>query len=175
MDVFKPMDSNQAKEALGLDAGKKYVLFPSEPSRVGKRYEIAVAALEAYRAGGREAELLCLDNVPHEKVPIYMNAADALLMTSEFEASPVTVREALACNLPVLSTRVGDVESVLDGIEGCYVVEPDAHDIADKLGRTLQSEKPFMGREKMADYSLQNTALKIIKIYEQLRGATDDE
>lgn len=174
MDVFKPMDGARAKEQLGLDVGKRYVLFPSEPTRVGKRYEIAAAGIDAYRAGGGDAELLCLDNVPHENVPLYMNAAEALLMTSEFEASPVSVREALACDLPVLSTRVGDVETVLDGIEGCYIVEPEAGDIADKLEKTLHRDAPFTSRWKMAEYSLPNTAVKLIKIYESLSRRTMD-
>ena len=90
------------------------------------------------------------------------------MMTSEFEASPVSVREALACNVPVVSTAVGDVVSVLEGIEGCHVVEPDAEDIADKLLRTMRREAPFHGREKMSAYSLPATAARLLKLYEEL-------
>ena len=97
-----------------------------------------------------------------------MNACDVFLMTSAFEASPVTVREALSCNLPVLSTAVGDVELVLDGIDGCYIIEPDADDIADKLDSALGRTRPFEGRERMHRYSLETTAEKLIELYARL-------
>jgi glycosyltransferase involved in cell wall biosynthesis len=135
---------------------------------VEKRYDLAAAGVEALRARGRNVELLALDNVPHEEVPVYLNACEALLMTSEFEASPVTVREALACNIPVLSTAVGDVESVLEGIEGCYIIEPEADEIADKLETALRREAPFSGRDKMGAYSLQSTASKLLELYQKL-------
>lgn len=168
LELFKPMDGNEARERLGLDPGKRNVLFPSAPGRLEKRYDLALAGVEALRARGHDVELLTLDNVPHEDVPVYMNASEALLMTSEFEASPVTVREALACNIPVLSTAVGDVESVMEGIEGCYIIEPDAGDIADKLEAILRRGAPFVGRDEMGAYSLQSTASRLLELYQRL-------
>lgn len=168
LELFRPQDKNEAKKKLGLDPGVRYVLFPSDPGRLEKRYGLAAAGVEALRAGGETAELIALHNVQHEDVPVYMNACEVVLMTSEFEASPVSVREALACNVPVVSTAVGDVVSVLEGIDGCYVVEPDAEDIADKLRRSMRRDAPFNGRQKMGPYSLQATAARLIKIYEEL-------
>lgn len=172
MDIFKPMDKNEAKKRLGLNEAKRYVLFPSEPGRVEKRYDLAVAGVEAYRQSGGEVELLCLDNVPHEEVPLYMNASEALLMTSVFEASPVTVREALACGLPVVSTDVGDVGEVIGGVEGCYLVAPDAPDIAVKLRKALERTAPFAGRDRVAGYSLEATASKLTALYDRLCART---
>jgi teichuronic acid biosynthesis glycosyltransferase TuaC len=169
--VFEPMDKASARERLGLDPKGRFVLFPSDPDRVEKRYELAKSGVDEYnvRSGaGGALELLCLHNVPHEDVPLYMNACEALLMTSAFEASPVTVREALACNVPVISTDVGDVKSVLDGIEGCYIIEPDAGDIAEKLGEAFARTTPFEGRKKMMEYSIEATTEKLIELYRRL-------
>ncbi len=54
----------------------------------------------------------------------------------------------------MVSTAVGDVESVVDGIDGCYIIEPEADDIANKLELALDSTFPFGGREKMRRYSI---------------------
>jgi len=164
--VFKPMDRSQARSRLGLDPGGRYALFPSSPDRVEKRFDLARAGAEAFAdRTGTKLELLCLDNVPHEDVPGHMNACDVFLMTSAFEASPVTVREALACNLPVVSTDVGDVRTVLDGIAGCYIIEPSPADIAQGVEAVLESAEGFNGRDKMEDYSLETTVKKLLALY----------
>jgi len=165
---FRPMDKTEAKTRLGLEATRRYVLFPSERGRVEKRYDLALAGVERYRALGGDVELLRLENVPHEQVPLYMNASEAMLMTSAFEASPVTVREALSCNVPVLSTDVGDVRSVIGDLDGCFLVEDDPEDIAQKLRTALDRRSPFAGREKMLVYSLDRTAKQLIALYEEL-------
>jgi teichuronic acid biosynthesis glycosyltransferase TuaC len=167
---FSPMDSNIAKREIGVDPDRRYVLFPSSPDRIEKRHQLAADALSLYRRehSASDIELLCLDRVPHEQVPLYMNACELMLMTSAFEASPVTVREALSCNLPVLCTDVGDARTVLDGIDGCYIVEPDPDKIASVLAKALSGNRRVNSREAMAHYSLESTAEKLIQIYKEL-------
>ena len=125
---MRPWIAAEAKRQLGLSAEKRYVLFPAAPSRVEKRYELARAGFDRFCAATpprNDVELIALDNVPHERVPLFMNASEAVLMTSSFEASPVTIREALACNVPVISTDVGDARVVMKDIAGCRIVEAD--------------------------------------------------
>jgi len=172
MEVFRPIDRAAAREQLGISRESTCVLFPSEPERMGKRFELASAGVELLgKRRETPVKLLCLDKVPHEEVRVYMNACDVFLMTSAFEASPVTVREALSCNLPVVSTAVGDVESVVDGIDGCYIIEPDADDIANKLELALDRNIPFEGREKMRRYSIETTTKKLVELYMRLIGS----
>lgn len=168
LDLFLPMDPVEAKRRLRLSEAKRYVLFPSVPSRVEKRYDLAQRAVAILRERGRDmddVELIALNNVPHEDVPAYMNASDVVLLTSAFEASPVVIREALACNVAVLSTDVGDARVMLEGIAGCGIVEADPAKIADALRTALAPPRRVAGRERMQRYSLQNTAQSLVALY----------
>ena len=165
---FAPMDSGEARSRLGLAAGKRYLLFPSSPARVEKRFELAqaaVARLHAIEPGMRDVELIALDNVPHERVPLYMNACELMLMTSAFEASPVTIREALACDVPVVSTDVGDARVVMKDIEGCHIVMPDPDAIARTLQVALNAPRRVQARARMQAYSLERVAERLIVLY----------
>ena len=169
--LFAPMETGEAQRKLGLDADKRYVLFPSVPTRVEKRYELALRAVEMLRERWpemRDVELIALNNVPHEDVPLYMNASELVLLTSAFEASPVVIREALACNVPVLSTDVGDARVMLSGIPGCAIVKPDPNAIAEALHAALNSPRRVASREAMQRYSLENTAKQLVALYERL-------
>jgi glycosyltransferase involved in cell wall biosynthesis len=168
VDLFAPMDTTEAKRRLRLSEEKRYVLFPSVPSRVEKRYELARRAVEVLRERSPEAndvELIALDNVPHEDVPVYMNASEVVLLTSAFEASPVVIREALACNVPVLSTDVGDARVMLNGIAGCAVIAADPSPIAAALRTALASPRRVAGRDSVLRYSVQTTAQSLIALY----------
>ncbi len=170
VDLFAPMDTAQAKRRLGLADEKRYVLFVAVPSRVEKRYPLAARAVEVLheRPDMHDVELIALNNVPHEDVPLYMNASEVALLTSSFEASPVVLREALACNVPVVSTDVGDARVVLDSIAGCAVVPPDPARIADALRTALSSPRRVAGRDAMQKYSLANTARQIVALYQRV-------
>jgi glycosyltransferase involved in cell wall biosynthesis len=168
---FAPMDSGEAKRRLGLAENRRYVLFPAAPARVEKRYELARRAVERLRETCPEAndvELIALDNVPHERVPLFMNASDVVLMTSAFEASPVTIREALACNVPVISTDVGDARVVMKDIAGCRIVEAEPDRIAAALRATLAGPRRVQGRERMHGYALETVAQALIAVYQRV-------
>ena len=167
---FAPGDTREAQRQLGLSVDKRYVLFPASPSRVEKRYELAKAGFDRYLSDAKvtDLELIALDNVPHERVPLFMNASEAVLMTSAFEASPVTVREALACNVPVICTDVGDARVVMQGIAGCHIVEADPGRIASALNDTLNGPRRVQSRERMHAYALDTVAQKLIALYGQV-------
>lgn len=171
MDLFVPMDTGAARRELGLAEGKRYVLFPSSPSRVEKRYPLARAAVDALRASSPQyddVELLMLDNVPHDRVPLYVNASELMLMTSAFEASPVTIRESLACNVPVLCTDVGDARVVLEGIPGCAIIDGDPAPIAKQLAKALSGPRRVDARARMEAFSLQRGVRELQHIYARL-------
>ena len=112
------------------------------------------------------AELLVGWGAPHDDIPFYMNAADALVFTSRQEGSPNVVKEALACNLPVVSVRVGDVPLRLQNVEGCELCDDDRPEtIAAALERVLRRNRRVAGRDAVRDLDEQRLAQEVISIY----------
>jgi glycosyltransferase involved in cell wall biosynthesis len=162
---FAPLDREKCRTQLGWAANRKHVLFPAPASRREKRYALAEAAVARLGASGFEVELHELDGIQHADVPTWINASDVVLLTSTHEGSPNAVKEALACNVPVVTVEVGDVRQRLAGIEGCYIATPTAEDLAEKLGFVLSACGRVNARETLADISLKGTAQKLLDIY----------
>ena len=97
-----------------------------------------------------------------------MNACDVLVLPSEREGSPQVVKEAMACNLPVVSVEVGDVPDILAGVEGCYISSRDPTCVAENLAMILEECNRTDGREKTRRYELSSIAKQIIKVYEEV-------
>jgi glycosyltransferase involved in cell wall biosynthesis len=114
-----------------------------------------------------DVDLVVAYKEPYERVPLYMNACDVIVVPSEYEGSPQVVKEAMACNLPVVSVDVGDVPDVLAGVEGCYVCHRDPTIIAEKVKLILEQPSRTNGREKTQRYELSSIAKRIIQVYEE--------
>jgi glycosyltransferase involved in cell wall biosynthesis len=110
---FEPIDRAHARRTLGLDEAGPYLLFPADRARPEKRYDRA-------RAVAGDVPLLVLEHVDPHEVPLWVNAVNAVLVTSERESFGLAVLEALACNVPVLATPVGIAPEVLEGVRGTH-------------------------------------------------------
>ena len=113
VERFRPLPRRQARAELGLDADRPYLLFAADPARAEKRYDRALAL-----AGAAQIELLTLGAVDPGRVPLWINAANAVLVPSEREGFGLAVLEALACDVPVLATPVGIHPEALAGVGG---------------------------------------------------------
>jgi teichuronic acid biosynthesis glycosyltransferase TuaC len=163
--LFRPMPQDEARRHLGLPSDKRLVLFVGDPHLVRKRYDLASDAV-AILNRSLPAELLVAWGTPHTDIPYYMNAADAMVFTSRQEGSPNVVKEALACNLPVVSVRVGDVALRLKGIEGCELCEDDrAETIAAALERVLRRNRRVAGRDAVSDLDERRLTEQVIAVY----------
>jgi glycosyltransferase involved in cell wall biosynthesis len=114
--------------------------------------------------------LKCLVDVSPNDIPIYLNASDVILLTSHSEGSPNIVKEAMACNVPVVSTDVGDVRWLLDNVSNSYVAENTPTDIANKLILVLDTNSSSNGRDQLKKLGLESEsfALRIQKLYESI-------
>jgi glycosyltransferase involved in cell wall biosynthesis len=110
---FRPLPRTEARRELGLDPDGRYLFFPANPDRPEKR---ADRAAEVAAASG--AELLTGGSIDPERMPLWVNAANAVLVTSDYEGFGLACVEALACEVPVLSTPVGVAPFALAGIAG---------------------------------------------------------
>lgn len=166
LELLKPMDKESCRQALGFEPFRRYLLFVSDPGRPEKRFSLAQQAVAA--ANLQNAELLVVCDQPYEKIPLYLNAGDLLLLTSSHEGSPVILKEALACNLPVVAVDVGDVREKLGNVAGCVVCEnDDPQTIAQAIHQVLAYEKPINGRDSVLDLSWELIAQRTIAVYNQ--------
>lgn len=166
--LFRPLDKNESKTRLKLDLDKNYLLFSSSFNNPVKNYALAKDAIN--RLDLQNTELIELKGWARNQVPALMSSCDALLMTSLTEGSPQVVKEALACNLPVVSTDVGDVREQLSKVEGSFITTFDPSDIARKLKLAIQSELVTGSREKVAHIYLEEIAEQIKRVYENVIG-----
>ena len=106
--------------------------------------------------------------IKHHEFATYLNASDAFILTSYNEGSPNVIKEAMACNIPVISTNVGDVEKVISKTQGCYLVDFDVNDVAEKIKLALNFNKKTTGRVDINHLDSRVVAKKIIAIYNSI-------
>jgi teichuronic acid biosynthesis glycosyltransferase TuaC len=168
LELFTPANAREARRTLGWSDASRHVLFPAPPSRPEKRYELARAAVDR---AGPGVELHALDGVPHHEVPLWLNAADVVLLTSTHEGSPVVIKEALACARPIVAVDVGDVEERIAGLEGCHLAEATPQDLAHKLVRALAGPGRVDATDRVADLGLSTIAARVRDVYAELASA----
>jgi teichuronic acid biosynthesis glycosyltransferase TuaC len=164
VELFVPVAREEARMKMRLDQDKKYVLFAGAFDNKVKNSGLALEAVSLLS----NVELLELKGYSREEVVLLMNAVDVVLMTSFTEGSPQFIKEAMACNCPVVSVAVGDVPEVIAGIDGCYISNYDPADVADKLKRALAYNKRTNGREVIAARGLELmiVAKRLVEVYE---------
>jgi glycosyltransferase involved in cell wall biosynthesis len=161
-DRFKTIPRSEARRSLGLDPEGRYLLFPSGPDRAEKRFDRA-------RQVAGDLPLLALSNVDPDQVPLWVNAADAVLVPSEREGFGLAVLEALACEVPVLATPVGIAREATTGIDGALCAPFDAATWRAALDAILKSADPRVaGRAAAERYSARRMAARVLDAWKKL-------
>jgi teichuronic acid biosynthesis glycosyltransferase TuaC len=165
LEKFKPLDRHACRRRLGIPPDAKVIFFSNRPADY-KRFSLTQATYDLIRQRAPEAMLLTAGKIPHDEMPLYFNAADAVLQTSYCEASPAVVKEALACEVPVVSTDAGDTREIIEGVPHCFICRPDPSDLADRvfdcIGRRARG-----GREQLfaKGLALDQVAARVIEVY----------
>ena len=161
---FSPLPRAEARRRLGLDPRGRYLLLPTDPERRVKR---ADRAHELAQACG--AELLTGGAIPPALMPDWVNAANAVLVTSDNEGFGLAMLEALACDVPVLSTPVGVAPLVLAGLEGCLVAPYEIASWSAVARVALDLPDPRVpGRARAERFSAARTAERVAVAYREL-------
>lgn len=161
--LFKPKDKIEARKVLGLDGDKKYILFAGAFDNKVKNAGLAQEAVSLVS----DVTLLELKGYTRNEVVLLMNAVDCVLMTSFTEGSPQFIKEAMACNCPVVSVPAGDVPVVINQIEGCFLTTYEQEDVAVKIKMALEFNSRTKGRERIIEMKLdlETVAQRIIEVY----------
>jgi glycosyltransferase involved in cell wall biosynthesis len=165
LKTFRPLNKIECRDALNLPLDKKIVLFSSTFDRDEKNYPLAKKVIESIDG------LILLElskGYKRNEINLLLNACDLLLLTSTKEGSPQVIKEAMACNCPIVSTNVGDVKDVIDGTKGCYITTFDPIDVADKIKLAFAFNKKTDGREKIKHLDNNIIAEKVISVYNKI-------
>lgn len=165
-DRFAPQPVDAARRELGLPLDREVILFPADPRRFfPKGFDVFEEALSLLP---REVRVVTGGKIDPPAMPVYMNAADVVVQTSRFEASPMILKEAMACAKPIVSSAVGDAEDVLGAVPGHYVCALNPPSVARAITSALEGPRATGGRERLLELglSLAGTAKKYVGIYE---------
>lgn len=167
------VDLNIVKDRVYTSKNKerKTILFAADPSRESKNYPLAQSAFQLIESN--TIELKVVYNVAHEQIINEINNADVLLLTSKWEGSPNIIKEAMACNCPIVATDVGDVQWVLGETGGCYVSSFEPQDVAAKLQKALEYSEKYgrtQGRKRLIALGLnsETIAKRLIDVYKSV-------
>lgn len=167
LNLFRPLNRMEAREQVGWGDGI-YVLFPYSPEYERKNYPLAKRVVDQVEQElDTEVKLETLAGVAHEEMPYYYNAANIMLLTAKYEGSPNTVKEAMACNVPVVSTDVGDVRERLSGIKPGGV-GTDETELFELVLSAIKDSGRSNGREAVEEVSWDRIGNQLIQLYESI-------
>lgn len=162
LDIFRPRDKIISRKNLNWSKNKIYILFSSSFDRPVKNVDLAYKSIKNIE----NSLLIELKNYNKKQISNLMNAADLLLVTSFSETGPLIVKEAIACNCPVVSTDVGNVREVISYKDNSYITSYNAKEIEDAIKKILRSKDSISNTKiDLQEYGLNRTALKIKEVY----------
>jgi glycosyltransferase involved in cell wall biosynthesis len=163
--LFFPCSRNEARAKLGWGNCERVVVFNAGDPKL-KRLDLAQASVEAATTMCGKIRFVVLNgDVAAETIPLMMAAADCLLLTSDWEGSPNVVKEAMACNLPVVTVDVGDVRARLEGVSPSRIVDRNPEEIANAVAEILIQGKRSNGSSRVGEFLESSVARRIISIY----------
>lgn len=156
-ELFKPSSE---------ELNQNLILFLADENNPRKNYKLLKDGLALID----RKELKCINPFPikHDEFPHYLNKCSVFVLTSYNEGSPNVIKEAMACNIPIVSTDVGDVKEVVSNTEGCFITSFKPEDLADKIIKALEFGKRTMGREDIKHLESSIVANSIINIYKEI-------
>lgn len=171
MVKFRSIEKNEACKKVGFDPSKRHVVFAASPERIEKNFKLAKSAVKSIY--DKNVKLQIVSDVNHELMPYYFSASDMLILTSVYEGSPNVIKEAMACNCPIVSTNVGDVKWIMGNTKGCYLISFNPANVADKIKLALEYSEKYgrtKGRERIKKLKLdsESVANSLVKIYREI-------
>jgi glycosyltransferase involved in cell wall biosynthesis len=168
IDLFRPQPAAEARASLGWPVHGRYVLFPGARANPRKAARLFDPVVREVRRRVPDVTPVSLEGFTRNQTVDVMNAVDVTLMTSDFEGSPVAIKESLACMTPVVSVQVGDLPELLADLPGCTVAPRDPIALADAvLGALERGGDPAL-RRRAEQLSIRRLAERMLALYESV-------
>jgi len=166
LNEFKYIDKIISRQKLGFK-DKKYIMFIGSNNRPEKNFKLAEKAVKLID-NNDEIIFIRVNNIKHDLIPYYLSATDVLLLTSKYEGSPNVIKEAMACNCPIVSVDVGDVSEVIQDTDGCFITPNDPKEISINIEKALLFGKNTNGRDNILHLDSRFTAKTIKIVYDSI-------
>ena len=160
-NLFFPIPKDKARKILKWKKNTHYIVFSSAFDNKIKNVQLAWSATSDIH----NCKLVELKGYGKKEINLILNASDLLLVTSLSETGPIIVKEALACNCPIISTNVGDVQKLLRNVQNCYISGYNPEDIKKMINLVFKNNKRTNGEQAIKNFNLENIAHKIIDVY----------
>jgi glycosyltransferase involved in cell wall biosynthesis len=168
LQIFHPTERELARTLLGLNPLKKYLLFAANPKVGVKRFPLARAVADCVAAQDPSVELLVVSKETQQRLALYMSASDALVFPSYQEGSPNIVKQAMACNLPIVSSDVGDVRWLIGSTSDCYVCDSNVSEFSARISEILSHRRRTDGRKHIGHLESSAVAHRVIEVYQDV-------
>ena len=165
--IFKPLSKKISRNKLKLSLTKKYILFIGNKENDRKNFTLLKNCLKDFE----KDNIYLIPNkypISVDEVVTNLNATDTLVLTSFYEGSPNIIKEAMACNCPIVSVDVGDVKDNIINTNGCYLSGYNKFDLIKKIKLSIAFNKRTNGRKNISHLEINKVAKKIISIYEDV-------
>ena len=158
----------EAREQLGWSNNKKYILFGGNFKNLRKNYPLlrdALAILER-----NDIEVIEMKGFNRQECVLRMSACDLFALPTKSEGSPQALKEAMACNCPIVATDVADIKHLLGDLDGHYICSFDPKNVAEQVEKALAFNSRTKGRERIIELGLTNdsVAMKLVDIYREI-------
>jgi glycosyltransferase involved in cell wall biosynthesis len=170
LSIFTPGDQMEARQKLGWQRDHPIAIINAARDPENKGLPLAQKAIAYVKAIIPNMEFKIIQGVQPNDMPLCYRAADVLICASRQEGSPNVLKEALACNLPVVSTPVGDAELRLQGVMPSQVVPRDSIRMGNALVEILKLRKRSNGREHVQEIGMDNVARQVHEVYIKVCG-----
>lgn len=171
LKCFKPLRDSGFKKKIGFKEQNINILFLADPKRMEKNHKLAADAMKFVKT--KNAKLNVCYNLTHSDIPKVINASDIILMTSKWEGSPNVIKEAMACNRPIVSTDVGDVKWLLGNEAGHFIAGYQPKDVAINIDKACffhTNVGNTSGRKRINEIGLDNCTIadKLQSLYRSI-------
>ena len=147
----------------------KNVLFTAQNINVpNKGYALCQRVIKLANNQIQNVQLNVATGIQHADMPQFVANCDAVLCTSKSEGWPNSVKEALACNIPFVSTDVSDLNEIAMQDSSCRVCKPVPELLAKALCEVLQAPRPTNLRRHVEMMDLKSSSIRLYEIYKSL-------